>query len=146
MANFAQLDENNKVMQVFNVFNGDITDESGLEIEDLGIDLCKNIFGQDTIWKQTSYNGNFRVRFARVDYTYDETLDAFIPPKPFESWVLNAQSIDWESPLGPPPELNENQIKYYFFYAWIEEEYQKDSSKGWVLRKSMPQPSTGFDS
>jgi hypothetical protein len=144
MAYFAELDQNNKVTQVFEVSDEDIKDSDGNIVEELGINICKNIFGADTRWKQTSPDNSFRVRFARVDYTYDETLDAFIPPKPFESWVLNPDTLDWESPIGPAPQLNEDQMKYYFFYAWDEEEHKKDPTKGWVLRKSMPQPTTGL--
>jgi len=54
------------------------------------------------VWKQTSYNSNFRGKFAGIGDTYDEILDAFIPPKPYESWVLNEETCVWESPVPMP--------------------------------------------
>jgi len=62
---------------------------------------CKNFFGQDTKWKQTSYNGNFRRRYAGPGYVYDEARDIFICPQPFASYTLNA-NIDWEAPTPMP--------------------------------------------
>lgn len=77
MAHFAQLNENNIVTGVFVVNNSDIIDENGKENEQKGIDLLKNLFGQDTRWIQTSYNGNFRGKYAAIDDLYDEENDIF---------------------------------------------------------------------
>lgn len=97
MAHFAELDNNNTVLRVLVVDNSDITDENGQEQEQLGITFLKNLFGQDTRWIQTSYNNNFRVRYAGINFSYDETFDAFIPPKPVEgNWILNEQTLEWE--------------------------------------------------
>ena len=64
--------------------------------------FCQNLFGQDTTWKQTSYNDNFRVRYAGEGYTYDSTLDAFIPIKPYDSWILNTDNYQWKAPVDYP--------------------------------------------
>ena len=121
MAHFAQLDENNVVTQVIVVANEDTSDANGVEVEEIGIGFCKKLLGADTNWKQTSYNGNMRVRYAGVGYAYNEELDAFIPPQPFESWVLNTTTADWESPIGPAPELTEAERETSSFYRWNEE-------------------------
>jgi hypothetical protein len=110
MAHFAQL-ENNVVTQVIVVSNQDILDENGQESEQKGIDFCSNLLGGT--WKQTSYNGNIRKNYAGVGYTYDETLDAFIPPQPFASWTLNEETAQWEAPTPYPDDEKR--------YTWDEE-------------------------
>ena len=80
MAHFANLDENNKVIQVIVVSNNDIVDENGEENEEIGIQFCRMIQGQNTNWKQTSYNNNFRGRYAGIGMYYDEINDEFIEP------------------------------------------------------------------
>ena len=99
MAHFAQL-ENNVVKQVIVVSNQDILDEQGQENEQKGIDFCSNLLGGT--WKQTSYNGNIRKNYAGVGYTYDEGRDAFIAPKPYNSWLLNNTTWLWEAPVAMP--------------------------------------------
>ena len=132
MAHFAKLDENNIVTQVIVVSNEDITDPfTGQEDEILGIAFCKKLLGGN--WKQTSYNNNMRVRYAGTGYFYNAALDAFIAPKPFPSWVLVEATADWESPLGPAPELTEAQTTALSSYRWDEEAYQADNTTGWVL-------------
>ena len=127
MAHFVQLDENNVVTQVIVVTNEDTTDTNGVEVEEIGVAFCKKLLGAETNWKQTSYNNNFRVRYAGISYTYNEELDAFIPPSPFPSFVLNNDTADWESPVGPAPELTEAQVESRSFYKWDEE------NLAWVL-------------
>ena len=121
MSHFAQLDENNVVTQVIVVSNEDTSDSNGVEVEEVGVAFYKKLLGADTNWKQTSYNNSMRVRYAGIGYTYDETLDAFIPPQPFASWVLNEETADWESPVGPAPALTEAEIEARSFYKWDEE-------------------------
>ena len=121
MAHFACLDENNVVTQVIVVANEDTSDVNGNEVEEIGVAFCKKLLGADTNWKQTSYNNTFRVRYAGIGYTYNEELDAFVAPKPFESWVLNTETADWESPVGPAPALTEAEIEARSFYRWDEE-------------------------
>jgi hypothetical protein len=99
LAHFAQL-ENNIVTKVIVVSNQDILDENGQENEQKGIDFCSNLLGGT--WKQTSYNGNIRKNYAGIGYTYDEGRDAFIPPKPFNSWTLNEETAQWEAPTPYP--------------------------------------------
>lgn len=91
MAHWAELDDDNVVLRV-TVGNNDETDEGyGWLVENLG--------GH---WVKTSYNGNIRVRFAGIGYTYDEQRDAFIAPKPFPSWLLNDLTTEWEAPMPYP--------------------------------------------
>jgi hypothetical protein len=127
MAHFARIDENNIVTQVIVVANEDTADSNGVEAEEIGVAFCKKLLGADTRWKQTSYNGNFRVRYAGIGYSWNEELSAFIPPQPFASWVLNEETADWESPVGPAPELTEAQVESRSFYKWDEE------NLAWVL-------------
>ena len=100
---FAQLDSNNVVTQVIVVSNDDITDSNGNEVESIGVAFCQKLLGSDTNWKQTSYNGNLRTRYAGIGYSYNSSLDAFVPPQPHASWTLNNTSKDWEAFLSPNP-------------------------------------------
>lgn len=100
MAHFAKLDENNNVLGVHVVAN-DVITVNGVESEQAGIDFLTNLHGHAK-WKQTSYNGNFRKHYAGVGYTYDSIKDAYIPPKPFNSWNLNNDTCIWESPIPYP--------------------------------------------
>ena len=133
MAHFCQLDENSIVTQVIVVSNDDCADENGNEVEEIGIAFCKKLLGEDTNWKQTSYNNSIRVRYAGIGYSFSEELNAFIPPSPFESWVLVEETADWESPIGPAPALTEEEIASRSFYRWDEDAYQEDNTTGWVL-------------
>lgn len=91
MSHFAQINENNKVLQVL-VGDNNLPDE--------GLSFFEDTFGGR--WVQTSYNGNFRKNFAGIGYTYDETLDAFIPPKPYDSWILDEDICLWQPPKPYP--------------------------------------------
>jgi len=101
MAHFAQLDENNTVTQVIVVGNDDLL-VNGVEQESKGIEFCKSLLGQDTVWKQTSYNGNFRKNYAGIGFTFDSELDAFVPPKPYASWILDTETCQWNAPIAHP--------------------------------------------
>jgi hypothetical protein len=111
MASFAKIGLNNKVITVVSVVNDVIKDSNGVEQEQLGIDFLTNIYGW-AIWKQTSYNTHngvhdnggipFRKNHAGIGYTYDEDRDAFIPKKPYNSWILNEQTCNWEAPVAYP--------------------------------------------
>lgn len=107
MAHFAQLDENNVVTQVIVVHNNELM-ENGQESETKGIAFCQSLFGGN--WKQTSYNGTIRKNYAGIGYTYDPVRDAFIPPKPFDSWSLNEITFLWEPPVPMPSDNN----RYYW--------------------------------
>ena len=110
MAHFAKL-ENNVVTQVIVVSNQDILDEQGQESEEKGIAFCSNLLGGT--WKQTSYNGKIRKNYAGIGYTYDEGRDAFIPPKPFNSWLLDETICQWKAPVDYPTDGKH--------YTWNEE-------------------------
>jgi hypothetical protein len=101
MAHFAQLDENNKVIQVLVIADSDTSDTNGKEVESIGVAFCQKLFGADTQWLQTSFNSNFRHKFAGIGDTYDETLDKFIPQQPFSKWVLH-KDLYWEAPITQP--------------------------------------------
>jgi hypothetical protein len=66
-------------------------------------------------WIQTSYNGTVRKMFAGIGYTYNQELDIFLPPKPFNSWVLNEIKGEWEAPIERP-EVTEGMVS-----IWNEE-------------------------
>ena len=102
MANFAQLDENNIVTEVIVVNNETINDLPFPESEPVGVAFLQSLFGSTTFWKQTSYNANFRRNYAGIGYTYDLVLDAFIPPQPYPSWILEEATCSWEPPVPPP--------------------------------------------
>ena len=77
---------------------------------------------------------SMRVRYAAIGYTYSEDLDAFIPPKPYDSWVLTA-SANWVSPLGEAPASRTvDQITNNQSYVWDEATYQADNTTGWVIQ------------
>ena len=100
MAHFAELDENNVVKRVIVVGNADTSDANGVEKEHIGAAFCERLLGGT--WKQTSYNGNMRKRYAGIGFTYNAELDAFVPPKPFASWTLNSTTADWDAPVAKP--------------------------------------------
>jgi hypothetical protein len=100
MAHFAELGLNNTVLRVIVVANEELLDVNGVEQESKGQEFCRNLFGG--VWIQTSYNGNFRKNYAGVGFTYDSTRDAFIPPKPYPSWLLNEDTCQWGPPVPYP--------------------------------------------
>jgi hypothetical protein len=99
MAHFAELNANNVVLRVIVVHNNELM-ENGGESEIKGIAFCQSLFGGN--WMQTSYNATFRKNYASEGFTYDAQRDAFIPPKPFASWVLNEDTCRWNSPVPYP--------------------------------------------
>ncbi len=135
MAHYAKVSNNNIVEQVVVVSNEDTLDENGNENEILGIQFLKNLLGLDTNWLKTSYNTKggiyrdsitnkpiedqskaFRKNYAQIGYIYDEQRDAFIPPKPYPSWILDEFSCLWQPPI-PRPQQG-------FKYKWNEENQQ----------------------
>jgi hypothetical protein len=101
MAHFAQLDENNVVTQVIVVANDELLLD-GVESEAKGVIFCKSLFGEDTKWVQTSYNATIRKNYAGIGFKYDSALNAFIAPKPFNSWTLDEDTAQWEAPTPYP--------------------------------------------
>lgn len=102
MAHFAELDENNIVLNVIVVNNSDMLDENGNENEQIGIAFLKSIFGQEKKYVQTSYNNNFRVKYAWIGDEYVQKYDAFITPPAFPSFIFNEQTLFWEPPVPFP--------------------------------------------
>lgn len=100
MAHFASLDLNNVVIRVAVVNNAECVDSEGVEREGIGATFLMRLHGGT--WKQCSYNGSIRKNFPGVGFTYDATRDAFIPPKPFDSWVLDESTCQWEAPVAMP--------------------------------------------
>ena len=122
MAHFAQINENNIVVQVIT---------AGNEYELTGEELYTNMTGK--VWKRTSYNTHggihtqggtpYRKNYAGIGYTYDEARDAFIPPKTFTSWILNESSCLWEAPIPYPEDGN--------VYVWSE------ATQQWILTNNI---------
>ena len=96
MAHFAKLGIGNIVERVEVVSNDIATTEQE------GINFLNNLYKTRDVWKQTSYNNNFRKNFAGIGFRYDDVRDAFIPPKPFDSWTLNETTCLWEAPVAYP--------------------------------------------
>ena len=122
MANFAKLGKGNIVLTVHVVSNDIATTEQA------GVDFLNTLYKTRDVWKQTSYNGNIRKNYAGVGFTYDQTRDAFIPPKPFNSWILNEETCLWDAPVAKP-ELTQEQIDNNNYYIWNEE------TKQWELNE-----------
>lgn len=117
MAHFAKLDENNVVTEVHVVANRDTSDANGVEKEYIGQAFLEKLFGGT--WKQTSYNGNIRKNYAGIGYTYNADIDAFVPPKPFASWVLNNETAQWEAPTPMPADAGTGEPPK--MYSWDED-------------------------
>jgi len=125
MAHFAKIGKGSKVERVEVVSNDVATTEQA------GVDFLNNLYGTNDIWKQTSYNTYggvhklggtpFRKNYATVGGRYDQTRDAFIPIKPFESWTLNETTCQWEAPVAYP---TDGQV-----YNWNE------TDQTWDLRE-----------
>ena len=131
MASFAKLNSENIVITVVSVVNEVIKDSNGIEQEDIGIQFLKTLYNEpNAIWKKTSYNTNagihslggtpFRKNHAGIGYTYDEVRDAFIGPKPYNSWILNEQTCNWDAPIPMPTDGQR--------YSWNEE------TQNWTLQ------------
>lgn len=119
MAHFAQLDENNLVINVVVVNNQTIDNLPFPESEPVGVAFLQELNGVDTKWAQTSYNNNFRFRYAGIGYSYDPTLDAFIPAKPFPSWHMDATIANWVAPI-PYPEDGKRYNWDEQTQSWVE--------------------------
>lgn len=113
MAHFAKLDDNNIVIDVNVVDNATINNLPFPDSEPVGVAFLTDWSGGYSKWKQTSYNANFREHYAGIGFRYDDALDAFIPPKPYQSLILNTQTCLWEAPIPYPNDGNK--------YVWNEE-------------------------
>ena len=123
MAHFAKINNSNIVEKVIVVSNDVATTEQA------GVDFINNLYKTNDDWKQTSYNTYggvhklggtpFRKNYAGIGYKYDQTRDAFIPLQPYNSWILNETTCQWESPVAYPSD-GQN-------YQWNEQ------TKSWDL-------------
>ena len=136
MASFAKIGLNSKVIEVLSVHNNVLKDSNGVEQEVNGIDFLTKLTGY-SVWKQTSYNTHggvhnnngtpLRKNHAGIGYTYDEDRDAFIPEKPYASWILNEDTCIWKAPVTYPDDDK--------MYYWDEDVYQADNTKGWITNE-----------
>jgi hypothetical protein len=127
MASFAKIGLNNKVIEVLSVVNEVLHDANGIEQENIGIDFLTKLTGYP-LWVQTSYNTKggvhnnggtpLRKNHAGIGYIYDEDRDAFIPKKPFNSWILNEDTCLWNAPVAYPQDNNK--------YSWNEQNQSWD--------------------
>jgi hypothetical protein len=122
MAHFAKL--NGNIVEDVIVINNDvINNEPFPASEPIGISFCQSLYGADTQWAQTSYNGSFRYNYAGTGYVFDAAVGAFIPSQPYPSWILNTINYQWQAPIPYPTGAGQ--------YYWDE------STQSWVL---MPIP------
>jgi hypothetical protein len=130
MASFAKI-ENNIVTTVVSVVNEVLKDLNGVEQEAIGIQFLRTLYNEpNSVWVQTSYNTHsgvhsnggipFRKNHAGIGYQYDSQRNAFIAPKPYNSWVLNEETCAWNAPISYP---NDGQR-----YTWNEE------TQSWTLQ------------
>jgi len=131
MASFAKLNSENIVTTVVSVVNEVLKDSNGIEQESIGIEFLKTLYNEpNAFWKQSSYNTKagvhteggipFRKNHAGIGMTYDAQRDAFIPQKPYNSWILNENTCQWEAPIAYP---NDGQL-----YIWNEQ------TLNWILQ------------
>ena len=95
MAHFAKLGVGNIIETVQEILGGSKSEQAG-------VDFLRNLYNDQNSWKQTSYNNNIRKNFAGIGYSYDQNRDAFIPTKPYNSWILNETTCQWEAPSVMP--------------------------------------------
>lgn len=129
MAHFAQLDSKDIVINVIVVNNDAIDNLPFPQSEPVGIAFCQELYGANTIWAQTSYNGNFRYNYAGAGHTYIPSAQpngAFVAPPIFPSWVLNTSTYQWQAPIPYP-----NDGKNYY---WDE------ATLSWVPADPAPVP------
>lgn len=112
MVNFAQLNENNKIIKIIVVADKDCLDNLGNFSEEIGINFCKSLLGIETKWKI--------INKESIGSFYEENLNTFIPPEPHPSWIWNSQTSRWESPIGPAPSLTGEEIATGSIYRWNE--------------------------
>lgn len=149
MASFAQLDDNNHVINTIKISNEEILDENGNESEELGINRCKELFGENTNWIQTWYgtvDETKRFRTAIVDGEYIPEYDVFTKRKPFPSWTLNTTTYEWEPPTPEPDRVLERPVLHEWneeTSSWIEVDIPKPTEEDewkWNTEKGFWQP------
>ena len=156
MAHFAELkamtdptgftSDSHQVVQRVIVVGNDIETVAGpLGENDMHVDgetWCINFF-KGGIWKQTSYNHNFRKQYAGKGMIYDPVKDKFLIPQPHASWSLDSND-DWQAPIAYPSITDDGQAEpeWVYFISWNETKYQADNTKGWEAKKSNDESET----
>ena len=146
MAYFAQLDATGIVKKVIVVADSD-TGGGTLDTESVGISFCQNHVGDNSsVWKQTSYNRNFRGNYAGIGMTYMEgvrtlgvaSTDVFMQQKPYDSWTIGINTATWypPNPPGHAPDVTDAEKAAGKYYEWSESNYQSNPSTAWVLKTS----------
>ena len=121
VAHFAELDENNTVLRVIVIDNSIMLDSNNIEVEAMGIDYCKSLFGENTRWIQTSYHTAhgvhglnktpLRKNYAGIGFIYDPARDAFYAPKPAgDYWQFDEDKCTWYDPNQTPVEIGVTRI------------------------------------
>jgi hypothetical protein len=122
MAHFALLNASNEVLNVIVVANADTANSDGVEQESIGVAFLHGLFGDDTIWKQTSYNARIRGEYAGIGFTYDAGRDVFVSPSPYSSWTYDYTNKKWEPPVAYPRiDGSGNWELDAPFYEWDED-------------------------
>ena len=145
MAHFAELkamtdptgftsDSHQVVQRVVVVANDEVPSDMHVD----GETWCINFFGGG-IWKQTSYNHNFRKQYAGIGMVYDPVKDKFLAQQPHASWSLDA-SDDWQAPITYPTVTEEGGVSYKI--SWNETKYNADNTTGWEATKSNDEAET----
>jgi len=109
MAHFAKINAQNTILDVVVINNSDINNLPFPQSEPVGIAFCRSLFGEDTNWLQTSYNGNFRRQYAALEGFYYPPLDVFVGPCPYPSWLFQTSDATWQAPV-PIPYVPANYI------------------------------------
>tara|TARA_B100000965_G_scaffold356281_1_gene334149 strand:- start:76 stop:519 length:444 start_codon:yes stop_codon:yes gene_type:complete len=146
MAHFAQLDDNNIVINAIVINNDDIIDSTtGKQVESIGVAVCQKLMGATTNWKQTSYNNNMRGNYAGVGMTYMSgvrtlgvaSTDIFIEQQSHASWTVGINTAQWFAPIDGPPALTDSELSAGKRYIWDEDAYNADTNSpktvGWAL-------------
>ena len=145
MALFAELTNENIVSRVVVVKDSDTSyvensTKKTVIVEEIGISNLQRTHGKDTRWKLTTNDDGFRGRYAGIGMTYMENVstlgvastDIFIPQRPYNSWNVGINTVDWYPPI-PEPALTDDQIAAGSRYEWDEAAYQADNTVGWAL-------------
>ena len=156
MAHFAELkamtdptgftSDSHQVVQRVVVVGNDIPAGDGIlgnnDMHQDGETWCINFFGGG-IWKQTSYNNNFRKQYAGIGMVYDPAKDKYLNPQPFASWSLD-DNDDWQPPIAHPTIVDDQQdpVVWVYYISWNEDKYNADNTTGWEAVKSNDESET----
>jgi len=141
MAHFAEVDPTGFTSDTHQVVERVVVVGNDCVPSDMHVDgetWCINFF-KGGIWKQTSYNNNFRKAYAGIGMIYDPVKDKFLAQQPYASWSLD-DNDDWQAPITYPTVTEEGDVRYII--SWNETKYQADNTKGWEATKSNDESET----